>query len=86
MGRKGNPTSRKVTQNYWQTKEKAEPVTNPAGNPNCKKCRYANKPQVWAKEGTCNFITLTGVPRLRYYRAKECPGFPGPRLKGKGKI
>lgn len=69
---------------YTKTKKKKPPVTktpvvNPAHNKNCEKCRFSNKKSVWASEGTCNFIGITGKARSLYYKAKDCPGFPGKR-------
>lgn len=83
MGRKGEPICRRVTQHYGGSQKVQEPPVNPARNKHCEKCKYSNKREDWNKAGTCNFLSITGVPRIRFYKAKDCPGFPGRRLKGK---
>lgn len=49
-------------------------------NPNCAKCRYRNPEHVWASQGTCNYLGITGKPRIVLYKAKDCQGFPGKRI------
>lgn len=75
----GRPKRGQVKQKPKKIQPKKLPEVNPAHNENCKKCRFSNDERVWVSHGTCNFLSITGIARMKYYKAKNCPGFPGKR-------
>lgn len=46
-------------------------------NPNCAKCRYRNPEHVWASQGTCNYLGITGKTKNRTIQSQGLPGVSG---------